>query len=178
MPIGFNADCEYSRKHWITNGCNGWLETMQLSTRGRYAVMALADLAVREARSAGQHPVTLAEIATGQVLSLSYLEQLFGKLRRAGLVTSVRGPGGGYRLARPLEDIPVGAVIAAMDGPITLAACVDGSPNECESLALCPVRGRWDPVNDAIQQALSGITLADMRSAAIPPALRIPQAAE
>ena len=65
-------------------------------------------------------------------------------------------------------------VIAAVDGPIALAACVDGSVTECESLALCPVRGRWDPVNDAIQRALSAISLADMRAAAIPPVFRVP----
>jgi Rrf2 family protein len=98
-------------------------------------------------------------------------------LSAAALVTSQRGARGGYRLVRPLEDVPVGEVIAAMDGPIALAACVDGSPTECESLALCPVRGRWDPVNDAIQRALSAISLADMREAAIPPVFRVPHTA-
>ena len=94
-------------------------------------------------------------------------------LAGAALVTSQRGARGGYRLARPLDDIPVGEVIAAMDGPIALAACVDGSVTECESLALCPVRGRWDPVNDAIRRALSAISVADMREAAIPAAFRV-----
>jgi len=95
-------------------------------------------------------------------------------LSASGLVTSQRGARGGYRLARSLEDIPVSDVIAAMDGPIALAACVDGSVTECESLALCPVRGRWDPVNDAIHRALSAISLADMRAAARPPVFRVP----
>jgi Rrf2 family protein len=85
---------------------------------------------------------------------------------------------GGYRLARPLEDIAVSEVIAAVDGPIALVACVDGSLTECESQGLCPVRGRWDPVNDAIQQALTGITLADMREAAVPPMFRLPARAQ
>ena len=76
---------------------------MQLSTRGRYAVMAMVDLATRQTLGCECGPVCLAEIAAGQQLSLSYLEQLFGKLRRAGLVASARGPGGGYRLARPSD---------------------------------------------------------------------------
>ena len=71
-----------------------------------------------------------------------------------GLVSSQRGARGGYRLARPLNDIPVSEVISVIDGPIALVACVDGSPAECESSSLCPVRGRWDPVNGALQEAL------------------------
>jgi DNA-binding IscR family transcriptional regulator len=75
---------------------------------------------------------------------------------------------------RALADIPVSDVIAAVDGPIALTACVDGSVTECESRSLCPMQGRWGPVNDAIQQALGGITLADMQDAAIPPPFRLP----
>jgi DNA-binding IscR family transcriptional regulator len=73
-----------------------------------------------------------------------------------------------------LSDIPIADVIAAVDGPIALTACVDGSASECESQALCPMKGRWDPVNEAIQQALNNITLADMQQAAIPRAFRVP----
>ena len=98
-------------------------------------------------------------------------------LATGGLVASQRGARGGYRLLRPLSDIPVADVIAAVDGPIALAACVDGSATECESQGLCPMRGRWDPVNDAIHQALSAITLADMQMASIPRAFRVPAAA-
>ena len=80
-----------------------------------------------------------------------------------GLVVSQRGARGGYRLARALEDIPVARVIKAIDGPISLAACVDGAVGGCEAQCLCPMRGRWDPVNHAILSALTRITLAEMR---------------
>ena len=89
------------------------------------------------------------------------------KILAAGhLVASQRGARGGYRLNRDLAAIPIADVIAAIDGPIALTACVEGSASECESQCLCPMRGRWDPVNDAIHAALSRITLADMQ---IPP---------
>jgi len=83
-----------------------------------------------------------------------------------GLVSSMRGAHGGYRLAEPLTAIPVARVIEAIDGPIALTACVDGG--DCDSACLCPMRGRWDPVNGAIRAALSGISLADMAQAAWP----------
>jgi FeS assembly SUF system regulator len=95
-------------------------------------------------------------------------------LAGTGLVVSQRGARGGYRLARPLADIPVAAVIAAIDGPIALTACVDNGA--CESHGLCPMHGRWDPVNEAIEAALRGITLADM-DRAIPRAFRVKPAA-
>ncbi len=95
-------------------------------------------------------------------------------LAAAGLVTSHRGARGGYRSERGLADIPVADVIAAIDGPIALTACVEGSATECESQSLCPMRGRWDPVNDAIQQAMQNISLADMSEASIPAMFRTP----
>ena len=95
-------------------------------------------------------------------------------LAAGGLVTSQRGARGGYRLLRPLAAIPVADVIAAVDGPIALTACVEGSAVECESQGMCPMRGRWDPVNEAIQQALTTISLADMQGAAMPRAFRVP----
>ena len=88
----------------------------------------------------------------------------------AELVVSQRGARGGYRLARSLEEIPVARVIAAIDGPISLTACVDGAVGGCEAQGLCPVKGRWDPVNDAIRTALTRITLADMRPDSMPAA--------
>jgi FeS assembly SUF system regulator len=97
-------------------------------------------------------------------------------LAAGGLVASQRGARGGYRLLRKLSAIPVADVIAAVDGPIALTACVDGTTGCCESEGLCPMRGRWDPVNEAIQQALSAITLADMQEASIPFAFRLPAA--
>jgi len=83
-------------------------------------------------------------------------------LASAGLVVSQRGARGGYKLARPLAAIPVASVITAIDGPISLTACVDGATSGCEALNLCPVRGRWDAVNDAIRHALTSITLDQM----------------
>ena len=100
---------------------------MQLSTRGRYAVMAMVDLATRQAIGCECGPICLAEIAARQQLSLSYLEQLFGKLRRAGLVASARGPGGGYRLARGSDLIPIAAIVAAVEEQIHATRCHVGS---------------------------------------------------
>ena len=100
---------------------------MHLSTRGRYAVMALVDLASRESAGCECGPVCLSEIAARQQLSLSYLEQLFAKLRRAGLVASARGPGGGYRLARPAETIAIAHVVAAVEESIRATRCDEGS---------------------------------------------------
>ena len=93
-------------------------------------------------------------------------------LTAANLVASQRGARGGYRLLRPLEAIAIADVIAAIDGPIALTACVDGAATACEVQGLCAVKGRWNLVNDAIQEALGNITLADMREASIPPVFR------
>ena len=97
-------------------------------------------------------------------------------LSAARLVVSQRGPRGGYRLAAALEQIPVARVIAAIDGPISLAACVDGASGGCEAENCCPMRGRWDAVNDAIRMALTRITLAEMRPLPSSPAF-IPESA-
>ena len=89
-------------------------------------------------------------------------------LAHAGLVEGVRGPRGGYRLTRTPASVPLSQVIVAIDGPIALTACVDGSTGMCEAESICPVRGRWDPVNDAIRRALTDITVADMAPPARP----------
>ena len=141
---------------------------LRLSKLTDYAVVVLVRL------DSGAQVQTSPGIAATTGIPEPTVAKVLKTLSAAVLVTSQRGARGGYRLTRPLEDIPVGEVIAAMDGPIALAACVDGSLTECESLALCPVRGRWDPVNEAIRRALSAITLADMREASIPPAFRVP----
>jgi len=141
---------------------------LRLSKLTDYAVVVLVRL------DSGTEVQTSPGIAASIGIPEPTVSKVLKSLSASGLVTSQRGARGGYRLARQLEDIPVGEVITAMDGPIALAACVDGAANECESLAMCPVRGRWDPVNDAIQRALSGITLADMREAAIPAVFRVP----
>ena len=106
----------------------------------------------------------------GQVVTTA---KVLKALAGHGLVTSTRGARGGYRLGRPLSEIAVAEVIMAIDGPIALTSCVYGG-SACESQSLCPVAGRWDPVNDAIRDALTGITLADMAAAAVPRAFRIP----
>jgi FeS assembly SUF system regulator len=94
----------------------------------------------------------------------------------AGLVCSQRGARGGYRLARPLAQIPVADVITVIDGPIALTACVEHSPSVCEASGLCPVKGRWDTVNTAILDALSAISLADMRPVGFfPPQTHLPE---
>ena len=103
---------------------------MKLSTKGRYAVMAMVDLA----ESSKDRPVALADIADRQEISLSYLEQLFGKLRKGGLVRSVRGPGGGYLLARTAQETRVADVILAVDEPIRATRCKSGSPKGWRSL--------------------------------------------
>nr|WP_294501277.1 SUF system Fe-S cluster assembly regulator [uncultured Rhodopila sp.] len=97
-------------------------------------------------------------------------------LAASDLVSSQRGARGGYRLTRDLSSIPIADVIASIDGPIALTACVEGSGSGCESQGLCPMRGRWDPVNEAIHKALSSITLADMQMSLLP-AFRAPDLA-
>jgi FeS assembly SUF system regulator len=141
---------------------------LRLSKLTDYAVVVL----VRLADSAGVQ--TSPGIAASTGIPEPTVAKVLKTLAASGLVISQRGAHGGYKLLRPLGSIPIADVIAAIDGPIALAACVDGSATECESQSLCPVRGRWDPVNDAIQQALTSISLADMREAAIPPVFRVP----
>ncbi|MGH7040691.1 MAG: Rrf2 family transcriptional regulator [Acetobacteraceae bacterium] len=141
---------------------------MQLSTRGRYAVMALAELATREARPGGGAcgPVCLADIAASQLLSLSYLEQIFGRLRRAGLVGANRGPGGGYRLSRPAAEISIAAIAAAVDEAIRATRCEEGGPgcmlySETEA-GHCRTHDLWQELGRQIHLFLDGITLADV----------------
>jgi Rrf2 family iron-sulfur cluster assembly transcriptional regulator len=142
---------------------------MQLSTRGRYAVMAMVDLATRQTLGCECGPICLAEIAARQKLSQAYLEQLFGKLRRAGLVGSARGPGGGYRLARSSQVISVAEIIAAVDEPIHATRCEIGSPgciegSEAEGPMRCQTHDLWDELGRQIQLFLRGISLADVVS--------------
>jgi len=135
---------------------------MHLSTRGRYAVMALVDLACREANAPGSRPVTLSEIAASQQLSLSYLEQLFGKLRRANLVASARGPGGGYRLARPAQAVQIAEIVAAVDEEIRATRCFAGGPGCMPDAGRCQTHELWAELGQQIQLFLSGISLADV----------------
>jgi len=132
---------------------------VRLSTRGRYAVMAMADLA-GEGR---ERPVTLADIATRQDISLSYLEQLFAKLRRGGIVRSVRGPGGGYRLANPTDQIRISDIILAVDEPIKTTRCQTGSSKGCaKHNSRCVTHDLWEELGRQIHIYLSSVTLADV----------------
>ena len=140
---------------------------MRLSTKGRYAVMAMADLAGHSASSSELHeqpkPVALADIAERQDISLSYLEQLFAKLRRGGLVTSVRGPGGGYRLARPANELRIADIIIAVDEPITATRCRKDSPKGCTGTSgRCMTHDLWEELGRQIHVFLSSVSLADV----------------
>ncbi len=132
---------------------------MKLSTKGRYAVMAMVDLA---SNSKGQ-PVALADIAERQEISLSYLEQLFAKLRKGGLVKSVRGPGGGYLLAHPMDESRVSDIILAVDEPIRATRCAPGSPAGCRSnQSRCLTHDLWEELGNQIHLYLSSVSLADI----------------
>jgi Rrf2 family iron-sulfur cluster assembly transcriptional regulator len=137
---------------------------MRLSTKGRYAVMAMADLAGHspDGNSQGK-PVALADIAERQDISLSYLEQLFAKLRRGGLVTSVRGPGGGYRLSRPSAELRIADIIVAVDEPIAATRCKTGSAKGCTKTgARCVTHDLWEELGQQIHVFLSSVSLADV----------------
>ena len=132
---------------------------LRLSKLTDYAVVVLVRLAGMEGVQ------TSPGIAAATGIPEPTVAKVLKILAGSDLVSSQRGARGGYRLNRDLARIPIADVIAAVDGPIALTACVDGSTSECESRGLCPMRGRWDPVNDAIRNALSNITLAEMRMA-------------
>ncbi len=131
---------------------------MKLSTRGLYAVTAMADLA---SNSEGA-PVSLGEIARRQEISLPYLEQLFAKLRRALLVTSVRGPGGGYLLARDAAEIRISDIIMAVDEPLSVTRCATASPRGCIGPGRCIAHDLWDELGRHIQLFLNSVTLNDV----------------
>jgi Rrf2 family iron-sulfur cluster assembly transcriptional regulator len=129
---------------------------MKLTTKGRYAVTAMLDLALRYDKGA----VTLAEIAKRQGISLSYLEQLFAKLRRSGLVDSVRGPGGGYTLAMEPAKISVAEIIVAINENIDATRC--GGEKNCHGDETCLTHQLWEDLSTRIHEFLNGITLGDL----------------
>ena len=131
---------------------------MRLSTKGRYAVMAMADLA----RHDGGRAVSLAEIAARQDISLSYLEQLFARLRRKGLVKSARGPGGGYRLALPASETSVGAIVVAVDEPLKVTRCAGAGAGCMPRGEFCLTHHLWEELGTRIQDFLDGVSLADV----------------
>lgn len=129
---------------------------MRLTTKGRFAVTAMLDLALRQQ----QGPVTLAGIGTRQSISLSYLEQLFGKLRRHALVESVRGPGGGYCLARPTDRVSVADIILAVDEPLDATHC--GGMQNCQEDRRCMTHNLWATLNEKLYAYLNSVTLQDL----------------
>ncbi len=132
---------------------------MKLNTKGRYAVMAVTDLA----RHGADRPVSLADIATRQEISLSYLEQLFARLRRAGIVRSVRGPGGGYRLARASTETRIAEIILAVDEPIKATRCNPETRKGClKQSARCVTHDLWEELSRQIHIFLSSVSVADV----------------
>lgn len=129
---------------------------MRLSTKGRYAVTAMLDLAL----NAGKGPVTLAEISVNQGISLSYLEQLFAALRAKKLVRGVRGPGGGYYLGKPSEEVSIANIICAVDEWVEFTRC--GGRENCRDGQRCLTHHLWDQLSDEIFSFLSDITLQDL----------------
>ncbi|WP_062311299.1 Fe-S cluster assembly transcription factor [Polynucleobacter sinensis] len=133
---------------------------MRLTTKGRFAVTAMIDLALREAHG----PVTLAGISQRQKISLSYLEQLFGKLRRFNIVESTRGPGGGYTLARKPEEVSVADIIVAVDEPLDATQC--GGKGNChtdeENHGRCMTHDLWTNLNSKMVEYLSSVSLRDL----------------
>lgn len=133
---------------------------MRLSTKGRYAVMAMVDLSIH----GNGAPVALADIAARQEISLSYLEQLFAKLRRGGQVRSVRGPGGGYLLAHGAEGTRISDIIVAVDEPIQATRCKPGEARGCTAAGgRCVTHDLWEELTNQIHLFLSSVTLADVR---------------
>jgi Rrf2 family iron-sulfur cluster assembly transcriptional regulator len=133
---------------------------MRLSTKGRYAVMAMADLA----KNGSGRAVSLAEIAARQEISLSYLEQLFARLRKSGLVKSIRGPGGGYRLAKGPDETVVADIVLAVDEPIRATRCAaHGTPRGCmNGGARCITHDLWEDLGAEIHRYLAGVSLEDV----------------
>ncbi len=129
---------------------------MRLTTKGRYAVTAMLDLAFHSQKK----PVTLTDIATRQTISLSYLEQLFARLRRAGIVTGVRGPGGGYKLSRAAKDINIAEIIAAVDEQLDSTKC--GGEANCQNNKACLTHDLWMGLSAQIRDYLSGISLGEL----------------
>jgi Rrf2 family iron-sulfur cluster assembly transcriptional regulator len=129
---------------------------MRLTTKGRFAVTAMVDLAMRQTRG----PVTLAAISERQHISLSYLEQLFGKLRRHRLVSSTRGPGGGYNLARPAQEVSVADIVTAVDEPIDATQC--GGKENCHDDKRCMTHDLWATLNEKMHEYLSSVSLGDL----------------
>jgi Rrf2 family iron-sulfur cluster assembly transcriptional regulator len=141
---------------------------MRLSTKGRYAVMAMADLARRQDEPC--RAVALAEIATRQEISLSYLEQLFARLRRKGLVQSARGPGGGYRLTRTAAETSIAEIVLAVDEPLRATRCAAEGKGCMLKGERCLTHDLWEDLGHRIEDYLASVSLADVLNGRLGPA--------
>jgi Rrf2 family iron-sulfur cluster assembly transcriptional regulator len=149
---------------------------MRLSTKGRYAVMAMADLARRQdAAETGERAISLADIATRQQISLSYLEQLFARLRRRGLVKSLRGPGGGYLLARTSAETSIAEIVMAVDEPLRATRCSAKGKGCMLKGERCLTHDLWEEMGRQIHGYLASVSLADVVGGKL--AVRRPEAA-
>lgn len=132
---------------------------MKLSTKGRYGLRAMVDLAVNSEKEA----VSISSIAQRQKISESYLEQLAGRMKRAGLITSTRGAGGGYRLAKPAAEISVGDILRALEGSLDAVECQALKPDGiCESADVCVTKIVWQKINESITKAVDEIMLQQL----------------
>ena len=135
---------------------------MRLSTKGRYAVMAMTDLAAHEASAGVRGAVCLADIAARQQISLSYLEQLFARLRRRGLVKSLRGPGGGYLLARTAHETTIAEIVMAVDEPLRATRCSAKGKGCMLKGERCLTHDLWEEMGRQIEGYLASVSLADV----------------
>lgn len=131
---------------------------MKLSTKGRYAVMAMADIA----QQGGEQPVSLGDISSRQAISQAFLEQLFAKLRKNGLVDSVRGPGGGYSLAKDADDIQIVDIISAVDEPLQITRCQGDALDGCVDGEKCVTHELWAALGRQVYGFLAAVTLGDV----------------
>jgi len=135
---------------------------MRLTTKGQYAVRAMVNLACNSM----DKPVTLKDISEEEGISQTYLEQLFAKLRQGNVVKSVRGPGGGYILARPADEISVGDVIIEVEEPLNPVSCLDDKPQECEHFNTCTTKKVWQGLGDRIKEFLHSVSIAELSAEA------------
>lgn len=154
--LGLIVDLNTRESHTCSHSETPWYLSMRLTTKGRYAVTAMLDLALH----AQNGPVSLADISERQGISLSYLEQLFAKLRRSNLVSSVRGPGGGYQLSRDMQGIQVAQVIDAVNESVDATKCQ--GLGDCHAGDTCLTHHLWCDLSLQIHEFLSGISLADL----------------
>ncbi|MCX4131225.1 RrF2 family transcriptional regulator [Megamonas funiformis] len=133
---------------------------MKISTRGRYALRLMLDIALNDAKT----PVRIKDIAERQQISDKYLEQIVSSLNKAGFVKSLRGPQGGYRLTKKPEEYTVGMILRLIEGSLAPVACLDDDINNCTRADRCPTLILWEKLYDAISEVVDNITLADLIS--------------